>query len=318
MKRILITGGCGYIGSRLALALDKPEYKIRIVDFSHPEKRNINFPKNFEFFVEDLGDKDHIRKYLKDVDVIAHFAADIGPLGYMHDHQAKILANNMAVDSTLYSEAVKAGVKSIVYASSSMVFQHALDYPYKESDLIKTPTPTNVYGFSKLAGEYFCQSFYNQHGLKYSIIRYHNVYGPGEDSKGSTPADIHVISALIEKVLSGQYPLELIGGEDATRPFTYIDDAVEITKRVVEAVVRGDAKILNNDFNIGPREATKIVDLAMLIWKLLGDGREFKYTVQKTKFDTSVRREMDPTKIETLLGWKPTIKLENGILKTPK
>ncbi|OGI80215.1 hypothetical protein A2W43_01075 [Candidatus Nomurabacteria bacterium RIFCSPHIGHO2_12_40_11] len=316
MKNIFITGGCGYVGSRLALTLDKPGYQVHIIDIVSPGERNIKFPSHFKVTTGDLRNKDCVKNSLDGIDLVIHLAADVGPIGYMHEYQAEILANNMSIDSLLYPEAVRAGVKTIVYSSSSMVYQHANGYPYKESQLNQISPPSNVYGLSKLVGEYFCRSFHDQYGLNSAVIRYHNIYGPGEDSKGSTPADIHVIPALIEKVLRGQYPLELLGKPEATRPFTYIDDAVEATKMVVEKAIEGDTQVLNNDFDIGPKEATRIIDLAQLIWKLLGDGRKFEYIVKETKFDTSIRREMDPTKIETLLGWKPNIKLEDGILKT--
>lgn len=197
-----------------------------------------------------------------------------------------------------------------------MVFQHATHYPYKEEDLPKVNPPTNIYGLSKLVGEYFCKAYQAQYGLPYVIIRYHNIYGPGEDSKGETPGDIHVIPALIEKVLSGQYPLELLGDPAATRPFTYVDDAVEATVRIVEEAVKENPQVLNNDFNIGVREATKILDLAELIWKILGDNRPFKFAAKETKAVTALHREMDPTKIEKIIGWKAHTSLEEGIKKT--
>ncbi len=120
---------------------------------------------------------------------------------------------------------------------------------------------------------------------------------------------------MIEKVLSGQYPLVLLGGEDATRPFMYVDDAINATIIVLKAAIEKNKKVINNDFNIGPKKATKILDLAKMIWELLGDGRPFAYEVQATKADTSKRRELDPERIYSL-GWKESVSLEDGIQKT--
>ena len=236
----------------------------------------------------------------------------------MHNHQAEIIQNNSAMDANLYPSAIGARVERIIYSSSSMVFQHSPKFPYKETDLLKINPPTNVYGMSKLIGEYFCRAYYQQFNLPYVILRYHNIYGPGEDSKGENPGDIHVVPALIEKTLNGQYPLELLGNSGATRPFTYIDDAIEATFMIVERTLSNDGQVLNNDFNIGPKESLKIVDLAKIIWEILGDDRPFKYTVNKVKANTAVRREMDPEKKQKHIGWQPKTSLRDGIIKTAK
>jgi len=313
---ILVTGGCGYVGSRLALLLEQQGYKVIVADKASPQERGISFPSSIEFRLGDLRETAKAKSAVQGADTIVHLAANIGSMNYMHEHPAEIIQENSAIDAALYPAAVEAGVKKIIYSSSSMVFQHSPCFPYKESDLAKINPPTNIYGLSKLAGEYFCRAFFEQFGLRYVILRYHNIYGPGEDSKGETPGDIHVLPALCVKVLSGQYPLELLGGVDATRPFTYVDDAVRATFQIVERAMANDEQVINQDFNIGPKEATNILDLAQLIWETLGDGRPFAYTVKETKANTAQRREMDPAKIEKIIGWKPEMSLKDGILKT--
>ncbi|MBI5401598.1 NAD-dependent epimerase/dehydratase family protein [Candidatus Wolfebacteria bacterium] len=314
---LLITGGCGYVGSRIALKLSGEKINIVVADKATPNERGVSFHKDIEFRYGDLRERDKCAKALKGVDYVLHLAANIGPLTYMHEHQAEIMQENSAIDAAFYPAMIEQGkVKAIIYSSSSMVFQHASHYPYEERDLKEINPPSNIYGFSKLAGEYFCRSFKEQYGLPYVILRYHNIYGPGEDSKGSSPGDIHVIPALIEKVVKGQYPLKILGDSTATRPFTYIDDAVDATVRIVEETMNGNSKVINNDFNIGVATATRILDLAEIIWRLLGDGRPFKYEVEKTFAITAVRREMSSEKIEKILGWKPKIILEDGIQRT--
>jgi len=311
--KILVTGGSGYVGSRVTNVLVKRGFDVAIADKVDPTVRKLKFPKEIEVRLGDLRDSTVASRAVFGIETIVHLAANIGPLTYMHEHQAEILQENTAIDAALYPAMVEAGVRTVIYSSSSMVFQRSTVYPYKESDLAKINPPTNVYGLSKLIGEYFCRSFHEQHGLNYVIMRYHNIYGPGEDSKGSTPGDIHVIPALVEKVLSGQYPLELLGNPEATRPFTYVDDTVEATVRLVEEAVAGNPEVLNTDFNIGPREATKILDLAKLIWEILGGDRPFKYKVKATEAVTADQREMNPEKIERVIGWEPKMPLEEGI-----
>lgn len=315
-KTLVITGGTGYIGSRCVYAARERGYRVIAVDKINPEKRGVSFPAGVEFRGGDLRDPRFALQAIGGAEILLHLAANIGPLYYMQDHQAEILRDNSLIDASVFEAAVKNGKPCMVYASSSMVFQHALLYPYREEDLAGTPIPSNVYGFSKLAGEFFCRAYGAEHQLSSVVIRYHNVYGPGEDVKGSTPGHIHVIPALIEKVFSGQYPIELLGGERATRPFTYVDDVVRATMQIVEGAAEGRDEVVGSDFNIGPGEATSIVELAEIIWELCGNGRPFRYTVREIAANTAERREMNSDKISRMIGWQPQVGLREGIIKT--
>ena len=207
----------------------------------------------------------------------------------MREHQAEILTNNALIDGAVYPALIANNIQWIVYSSSSMVFQNPPKFPYTEADITKIHPPSNIYGFAKFIGEYFCRAYHKQYGLSHTIIRYHNIYGPGEDSKGASPGDIHVIPALLEKVTSGQYPLEFLGDppEKATRPFVYVDDAVEATVAIVERALRADESVRNEDFNIGSDTHYTILELGKLIWKMFGDGRKFKYTVNPVPSDAN-------------------------------
>lgn len=316
MKKVLITGGTGYVGSRVACSLAAKGVAVIVVDIVPPQERGITFHQGIEFRQADLRIPLEAKESLKGADLVLHLAADIGSLTYMYDHQAEILTNNCAIDAAVYPALITNKISWIVYSSSSMVFQHPPRYPYTEADIEKIKPPTNVYGFAKLAGEYFCRSYAEQFGLKYTIIRYHNIYGAGEDSKGAKPGDIHVIPALLQKVIGGQYPIELLGNPEATRPFTYVDDAVEATVAILLLAAEGSAKVKNTDYNIGNDRYYTILDLAKIIWEQYGDNREFAYTVVSTKADTALRREVDISKIREYIGWEPRTSLEDGLKPT--
>jgi nucleoside-diphosphate-sugar epimerase len=315
-KIILITGGTGYVGSRVAEALNAAGEKVVVVDIATPEERGISFSPGIEFRHHDLRIPSEALKGIAGADVVLHLAADIGSMTYMFERQADILKNNCSIDAAVYPALVENKISRIVYSSSSMIFQHPPQFPFTEADRAKINPPTSVYGFAKLAGEYFCRSYKQQYGIDYTIIRFINIYGPGEDSKGSTPGDIHVIPALLQKVISGQYPLEFLGDPQATRPFVYIDDAVSAACDIVLRAARGDEAVENEDYNIGNDKFYSILELGEIIWKNFGDGRPFEYKVIETKSDTALRREVDITKIRTKLGWEPKITLEEGLKPT--
>ena len=316
--KILVTGGTGYVGSRVAEALVSRGHNVIVVDIIPPEERDIVFSEGIEFRQADLRIPAEALESLNGADVVMHLAADIGSMTYMREHKADIIKNNSSIDAAIYPAVQKLGIKWVIYSSSSMAFQHPPKFPYTEADISKVNPPTNTYGFSKLAGEYFCRAYAEQYGINYTIIRYHNIYGAGEDSKGSTPGDIHVILALLDKVISGQYPLEFLGDapDKATRPFVYVDDAVEATIAIIEKAVAGDELVKNEDFNIGNDKYYTILELGEMIWKNYGDEREFAYEVISTDKDTALRREVDITKIKSKLGWKPTTTLEEGLKPT--
>jgi len=318
-KVIAVTGGSGYVGSRVVKVLLEKGYEVISIDSVSPQDRPGNPKSNTTFRKCNLKVPEEAMIAFKGVDVVLHLAADIGSLSYMENHQADIITNNSQIDASVYPALVKNSVSHILYSSSSMVYQHPPRYPYTEKDISNINPPSNVYGFSKLSGEYFCRAFQSQYGLNYTILRYHNIYGPGEDSKGATPGDIHVIPALLEKVLiMKQYPIEIIGDPASTRPFTYVDDAVDVTATLVEAAVKGEDKIKQQDYNIGCDTYYSIEQLAQIIWNQFGDKRAFSYVEVPKIGNTAIRREVDVSKLRADFNWSTKIELENGLKEVAK
>lgn len=304
-NRILVTGGAGFIGSEVVSQLLKKGYKVRVAD--DLSKKEAKVPKSCEFLQIDLTNKEASLKAMKGVDYCIHLAAKIGGIGYFHKYPATILSENNKMYSAVFEAAVKTKIERIIYLSSSMVFESTKTFPSKETDLSKIPPPISAYGFSKLVGEWYAKSFYDQFGLKYTIIRPFNAYGINERPEEEI-GYAHVIPDLIKKILSGQHPLELLGNGKQTRCFTHVSD---IAKAIILAME--SAKAENQDFNIGSEKEVKMIDLARLLWKKCNVTKPFKVKyVTGFKYDIK-RRVPSSKKARTILKWKSEKTLENEL-----
>lgn len=310
-KRVLVTGGAGFLGSYIVKKLLELKAKVIVVDdLSKGSIKTLELSNpNLKFVNIDLTIRDAVKGLLNDIDIVFHSAARVGGVGYLHKYPATILRDNLLMTINLWDEAIKAHVDKIIYFSSSMVYERTNIFPTPEDALMKTPPPITSYGFSKLAGEYIVKAYYEEYGIPYVIVRPFNVYGPGEVA-GDYVGYARVIPDLIKKILDGQYPLEILGSGEQTRCFTYIEDAIDGILLVAE-------RAKNDDFNVGTDEEIKIIDLAKLLWVICGRKEPFKVKhLPSLEYDVQ-RRVADITKIKRL-GWRPKVKLEEGLLETCK
>jgi nucleoside-diphosphate-sugar epimerase len=200
----------------------------------------------------------------------------------------------------------------MIYVSSSMVFESTQKFPSQENDVGKIPPPITSYGFSKLIGEWYCRAFWDEFRLPYSICRPFNAYGRKE-YPGLEVGYAHVIPDLVKKILSGVYPLEILGDGQQTRSFTHDSDEA----RGIIAVLESE-KVFNEDFNIANPREIKIIDLAKMLWKLCGKTRKFRVKFVRS-FTHDIRRRIpDTQKAERILGFKAKITLEEGLPEVVK
>lgn len=307
MKKVLVTGGAGFIGSYVVNELLRRGYKVRVLDDLSKSIVSYRQQKNLQFIKIDLTDKRKSFKYFKGFDKCIHLAAKIGGIGYFHKYPAFILNENNKLYATVFESAAELKYKLLVYVSSSMVFESTKHFPSKESDLNKIPLPITAYGFSKLIGEIYCRSFWEEFKLPYIIVRPFNAYGINE-APGDKIGYSHVIPDLIKKILDGQYPVEILGNGRQTRCFTHASD---IARGIVMAME--NPKAVNNDFNLGTDKETRILDLAKMIFKLIRKGKPFKYKlVPGFKHDVQ-RRVPDISKARRILGWNPQVELSAAL-----
>lgn len=303
--KFLVTGGAGFIGSEIVRQLLDSGFDVKVAD--NLSKKDIQIDRRAQLFKVDLTDKASTKKVFKGIDICINAAAKIGGIGYFHMYPATILSENNKIYSSTFESAVDAGIKRMVYISSSMVFESTKLYPSKEEDLLKIPPPVSSYGFSKLTGEWYCRSFHDQYKLNFSICRPFNAYGVNEFPEREV-GYAHVIPDLVRKVLSGQYPLQLLGDGQQTRCFTHVKD---IASGVI--AVSLNKKGENEDFNIGSDKEIKMLDLAEKIWQLMEVKKPFKVKyVKGFQYDIK-RRVPNVKKIKKLIGWEPKVKFNDGL-----
>lgn len=284
-KRILVTGGAGFIGSHLTAALKKLEAKVTI-----PKK-----------YIVDLASA---AEAVKNKDMVFHLAAHVGGIHYNNSHPASLLYKNMLPTLHLLEAVKEAKIERTLIVSSACVYPRFCKVPTPESDGFKDePEPTNYgYGWSKRMAELLAKTYHQEFGLKIAIVRPYNVYGPGDnfDTRQS-----HVIPGLIKRVCDGESPLIVWGDGSPTRSFVYVDDVVRGMLLALEKYPQPDP------INLGTTEEIKIKDLARLIVKL--SGKKTKIEFDRTKPNGQPRRNCDTTRAKRLLGWEAKINLKQGL-----
>ena len=325
MKKILLTGSQGFIGSYICNELLNNGYKVIGVDnfqkYGKITRAHDNHP-NFKLYdIDVLSDN-----FLEVVDsekpnMIIAGAAMIGGISYFHKFAYDLLATNERILAQTFDAAISAHKKGylerIIVLSSSMVFEETSIYPTPESAIKNTPPPASTYGFQKLASEYFAKGAWEQYGLPYSIVRPFNCVGVGEDDSITehevTSGNIklmmsHVLPDLVNKTLKGQDPLHILGEGNQVRCYTNGKDLARGIRLVIES-----EKAINEDFNISTSVATSVLDLARIIWTKINPDKDFRYNID-TPYEYDVQKRIpDVTKSKEILGFESEILIEESI-----
>ena len=310
MSRVLVTGGAGTIGSAVVKRLLRdPDWEVRVADH-RPAPSWMR--EGCEIAVGDLRDSDEAAAALTGCSHVIHLAAIVGGIANFHKLPHTITQVNNALTGSIVQVAIDQDVKRFVYVSSSMVFERATEFPTTEEHVRECPAPWSAYGFSKLAGEVYARAAYDQHGLRYTICRPFNAYGPGELPDPDEPGIAHAVPDLIHKTLSGQAPLQIFGSGRQTRTLTHVDD---IADGIVTAMASPAGE--NEDFNISASAELTVAEIAQKIWEACGNDPTDFELAHLPSFDVDVQRRWPSVeKARTLLRWEARTPLEDGLART--
>ena len=306
-KNVLVTGGNGFIGSFVVERLLK--YGANVSIASRTQKKFLTHVENDIKFVKcDLLNKSDALNACKDQDFVFHLASRVAGIGYNIEHSGTMMTENSIMSLNMLDAARKSSVERYQYISSTCVYPREASIPTPEGEgMLGDPEPSNLgYGWAKRVGELQAKMYAKEFGMKVSIIRPMNAYGPRDDFD---PETSHVIPALIRKIINAKTEVSIWGSGNQTRSFVYVDDVARGMLIALEKLTAPDP------INIGTDEEIKIKDLVSMIVNITGmNDLQIKY--DKTKPEGQLRKTADTKKAEELIQYKPKYSLEEGLKHT--
>lgn len=324
-RRVVVTGGAGFIGSNLVARLLELGADVVVVDKLQLARGSLSWNRKLTRLesifrmhsinkipleIVDLEvDRQKFQILAQKADIVFHLSALFGGRQFVDTRQADC-SKMLAVDHNVIEASYEAGVDRLHYASSACVYPDSLQrdptYLLKEDDILSKGegwrSSDNMYGFAKLMGEMQCIVFHKEKNFKTSTCRYLTVYGPGEFDTS------HAISALIERALDREDPYVVWGSGNQERGFTYVRDIVYGSIASCEHIEDGTA------VNLGWDKRYRIRDVAGRILRAVGYTPKVQF--DKSKPEGPFSRALDIGLAKRLLGWEPVVDIDEGLEKT--
>jgi UDP-glucose 4-epimerase len=301
---IMVTGGCGFIGSHLVRRLvTLGARRVVVIDsLRYGDRSNLAGSKGaIEIVPHTLGSDDPalLGEKLRGVNYLFHLAAE--KHNQSKDSPVQVLRSNIDGTFSLFDAAARNGVEKIVFTSSLYAYGRTAGAAFVESEL---PQPRTIYGISKLCGEHLLAYTHAAHGTAYNVLRYLFVYGPRQFAGMGYKS---VIVKNFERLLAGERPT-VYGDGQQSLDYVFVDDAVEATIAALESDVSGEV------FNVGTGNATTVDQLIDLMIRL--SGRAAAKQFEPPDWTAGSHRVGDISKIRRLLGWAPRTSLADGLAQT--
>lgn len=309
MKKILVCGGGGFIGSHMVKRLKNEGNFVGAADLKYPEFS----PTQADlFFQGDLRDQQFCNKVFEENwDEVYQFAADMGGAGYIFtgENDANVMHNSALINLNVIERCVERKVKKVLYSSSACIYpaynQQDPNDPKCGESTAYPAAPDSEYGWEKLFSERLYLAFMRNYGVEVRVVRYHNIFGPEgtwNGGKEKAPAALCRKAAMIP---DGGV-MEVWGPGIQTRSFLYIDECIEGTRRLMEGEFTGPV-------NIGSEEMISINNLAKMAIEISGKN----ITIKNVSGPVGVMgRNSDNDLLRKELSWEPSQSLRDGMVKT--
>jgi UDP-glucose 4-epimerase len=299
-RRVLVTGGAGFVGGALARRLVRAGARVTVLDDLFTGRAEV-VPPSAELIVGSVEDAQLVRDLVSHASVVFHLAAR-NIIASTKDPRSDF-ATNIGGTLNVLLAARESMVDRVVYTGSTSVYGNPRSIPIGEDDGV---VPLSPYAVSKLGGEHYCLAFYESYNLPVSVVRYSNVFGIGQ--RPDNP-----YCGVIAKFFAAAYEgraLHIHGDGQQTRDFTYIDDAVDAT---LLAAIRPRAE--GEVFNVGTGIETSVNELARLIGQAAERPIEIEH-IDRRDVDNIRRRVVNIEKARRMLRWSPQVTLLEGLART--
>jgi nucleoside-diphosphate-sugar epimerase len=317
-KKVIVTGGAGFIGSSLVKRLVLEGAEVQVIDnlwrgnldnlLSPSGSHIINMDHDFQF--ADLTDDDKCTEFIRDADWVYHLADVVGGVQFVFSNESFVFRQNVLINTNVLSACITNGISNYVYVGTACSYpkhlQMAPGIVALREDQTYPAEPESGYGWSKLMGEYEAELAQKSGKINVGLLRLHNAYGPGAPFEGDRA---QVLPSLIRKAIRfPEEPFIVWGSGNQYRDFAYIDDIVEALMLV------GQHGLNKGLIQIGSEKATTIRDAAELIIRISGKPIDVTYDTSKPEGDRGRIAVCDRARDK--LGWKTAVTLEEGLERT--